>query len=493
MRVVQHSSLTLVAALMLGALSACGGGGSGSASTSGSTYTASYAGPIAGLGSIVVNGVRFETVGVTVEDSDDIYGTTKYSKSLDLGMTVALGGDVDESAMTGTPSKIRVIGGVRGKVSATTATSITTLNGQTVTVDANTLYAGTRSALADITTTDYVEIYGVTQSNGDFLATRVITSASLSTTNKLAIRGTINSLPTAANPNQYVIKTSSSATVTVSCDPSAASPCVKRPAGATLVAAAGSVPGTPVRVVAADSTSLVSGVLNAVKIQSLNPEQLAAFDGVASTYAKIKGYTSLVGTDWYVGGVKVTGYTFTAAGQFVEVKGTWSNGVLQATKVELESQRTTVTGVAYKNELYGAVSSLSGNTFVVQGVTVNAATAIFSGGTLQTLANGNYVEVKGTLSGSTLTAVRVEIKNTQSAAATGGTFAGARFELYGTVTGWANANSTFTLTANGVAYTASLAPGAAVTGTIANNSSVEAKGALNASSQFIINKLEVKE
>ena len=58
MRVVQHSSLTLVAALMLGALSACGGGGSGSASTSGSTYTASYAGPIAGLGSIVVNGVR---------------------------------------------------------------------------------------------------------------------------------------------------------------------------------------------------------------------------------------------------------------------------------------------------------------------------------------------------------------------------------------------------------------------------------------------------
>ena len=35
--------------------------------------------------------------------------------------------------------------------------------------------------------------------------------------------------------------------------------------------------------------------------------------------------------------------------------------------------------------------------------------------------------------------------------------------------------------------------GVAVTGTIANNSSVEAKGALNASSQFIITKLEVKE
>ena len=65
--------------------------------------------------------------------------------------------------------------------------------------------------------------------------------------------------------------------------------------------------------------------------------------------------------------------------------------------------------------------------------------------------------------------LRVEIKNTQSAAATGGTFAGARFELYGTVTGWANANSTFTLTANGVAYTASLAPGATVSGTIAKD------------------------
>lgn len=482
--------LNVLLLAVIGGLTACGGGGGGSSALSSATTTAAFAGPIAGIGSIVVNGVRFETVGVTVEDSDDIYGTTAFNNSLSLGMTVALAGDVDEAALTGTPSKIRVIGGVRGKVSATTGTTITTLNGQSVNVDSNTVYAGLRTNLASLAVNDYVEIYGVPQANGDFLATRVVSSAALTANNKLAIRGTVDSIPSA---NSYVIKTSSTTTVTVACDPTATPACLVRPSGATLTAASGAITGTPVRVVAADTTSLSAGVLTAVKIQSLSQEQLTAFSGVSPSFAKIKGYTTQVGSDWYVGGIKVTGYTFTSVGQFVEVKGTWSGSVLQATKVETETDRTTG-GTAYKNEFYGAVSGKSGNTFVVQGITVDATSATFSGGTLAGLANGNYVEVKGSLSNGTLTAVKVEVKNSGSSSS-GGAFAGAKFEVYGTVSSWTGAGNTFTLTAlnnSGVTYTA-IASSAIISGSVTNGSVIEAKGYLDSTQQFVISKLETKD
>ena len=477
--------------LTISFLASCGGGGGGSSAiTSSSSATAAFAGPIAGIGSIVVNGVRFETVGVSVEDSDDIYGSTAFKSSLALGMTVALGGNVDETALTGTPSKIRVIGGIRGQVSAKTGTTITTLSGQIVSVDSNTSYAGLRTTLASVAVNDFVEIYGLTQASGDFLATRVVSSSLLASTNKLAIRGTIDSIPSA---NNYVVRTSSTATVNVLCDPTATPTCAIRPAGATLTAASGAVAGTPVRILAADTTSLSGGVLTAVKIQSLSPDQLTAFTGVNSSFAKIKGYTTQVGSDWYVGGVKVTGYAFTVVGQFVEVKGSWSGSVLQATQVETESNRT-IGGTTYKNEFYGAVSGLSGNTFVVQGVTIDTSTATFTGGTLASIANGTYVEVKGTLSSGTLTAVNVEIKNATNASSTG-TFGGAKFEVYGTVSSWTGLGNTFTITAfnaAGKTYTA-LASSAVISGTVANSSVIEAKGYLDSNQQFVITKLEVKD
>jgi hypothetical protein len=476
-------SLTCIAAIV-----GCGGGSGGSASL-GSNSTAAYSGPIAGLGSIVVNGVRFETVGVGVEDSDDIYGTQTFKNSLSLGMTVALAGSVDETSKTGSPSKIRVVGGVRGKVSATTATSISTLNGQTVLVDTSTVYAGLRSTLASLAVNDYVEIYGVTQSNGDFLATRVVSSASITAPNKLAIRGTIDSIPSA---NRYVVRTSSTTTVTVACDSAATPACLIKPSGVTLVATTSTVAGTPVRVIAADTTSLSAGVLTAVKIQSLSQDQLTNFTGVTPAYTKIKGYTSLVGTDWYVGSTKVTGLTFTA-GQFVEVKGTMVNGVLQATTVETESNRT-VNNVPYKNELYGAVSAKSGNTFTVQGVSVDASTATFTGGTLAALANGNYVEIKGTVSNGVLTAITVDIKSSTSPSSNT-IFANAQFEVYGTVSGWTNASAAFTLTtlnASSVVYNA-IASNANISGTVANGSVVEVKGYLDNNQQLVISKVEVKD
>jgi hypothetical protein len=337
-----------------------------------------------------------------------------------------------------------VIGGVRGKVSATTLTSISTLNGQTVTVDPNTVFSGLRTSLAAIAVNDYVEIYGATKPNRDFLATRVVSSATLTAANKLAIRGTIDSIPSA---NNYVVRTSSTTTVTVTCDPNASPACLIKPSGATLVATTPTASGTSVRVIAADTTSLSGGVLTAVKIQSLSQDVLTTFAGVTPSYTRIKGIANLVGTDWYVGNTKTTGYTFTS-GLSYEVKGTLVNGVLQVISVETESNRT-VNNVPYKNEFYGSVSSkiiTSGvTTFVVQGVTVDASSAAITGGTLASLANGNYVEVKGTLNNGIVNAITVEIKNSSNTYSST-IFTNGQFEIYGTIGGWTSPTNAFTIT-----------------------------------------------
>ncbi len=491
------SPARFIPAIAIGSLSlviaACGGGSGDDKPAS--TTSAAYAGPITGLGSIVVNGVRFETVGVDVEDSDDLYGTTQFRSALALGMTVSLGGRVNESTLTGRPSRIRVLGGVRGFLASTPgagATALATASGQSVVVDVNTIFAGatTRGAVstsADLLGGDPVEIYGVTQGNGDFLATRVVALQAIPTTYQLAIRGTIVSSPsTSPATSQYVIQTSSTTRVTVDC----INACELTPAGTTVGV------NTPVRVLAVDASSLSNNVLTAAKIQSLSPTDITRFTGLTTSYAKIKGYTRQIGSDWYVGGVLVTGYAFSSAGQFVEVKGTWSGNTLQVARVELESDRR-ASGGAYRNEFYGVVSGKSGNTFWVQGIQIDASQAVFQGSSLSQLADGQYVEVKGSLSDGVLQAVQVEVR---SAASGGhddsddhGSVAG-HFEVYGTVSNWNGLANTFTLTSRRGVFTALAASAIVEHGQLPGDASViEAKGYMDANQRFVITKLELKE
>ena len=120
-------------------LQACGGGGGGDSNSDDVSYTPN--GTISGLGSIVVNGVRFETTSASVLDSDDVYGTTSNNSPLALGMTVALQGDADESQSLGRAQKIRLVGGVRGTMTAYTTGASIVVGGQTVALNANTVYA----------------------------------------------------------------------------------------------------------------------------------------------------------------------------------------------------------------------------------------------------------------------------------------------------------------------------------------------------------------
>ncbi len=385
-------------------LAACGGGGGSAVGENSSETTtpvawssnpagaatfsgvsAAYQGAITGLGSIIVNGVRFETTDAVVYDSDDF--STRYDSStsifnspLALGMTVALFGDVDDAQSLGRAARIRVVGGVRGTMSAVDTNALTlTLPTQTIQLSSSTTYGGTSDGTATGTpitnlaqlaalSNPLLTVYGLTQSDGRFLATRVVVTNAAAHDMDVAVRGTI----TAVSGSSYTVKTDANASMTVNCSGT----CTVQPSSVTPVV------GDSVRALATDINQWSSPTLTASRLQLVNASYLTNFQGAPSTasYAKIKGVAVQDGSLWRVGGVVVSGATLTA-GTVYEIKGTWSGTDLVATRVEVEGQRSFTDGAGsnrtYSSEFYGAVSNLVGNSFTVQGVNVDASSAYF--------------------------------------------------------------------------------------------------------------------
>jgi hypothetical protein len=91
------------------------------------------------------------------------------------------------------------------------------------------------------------------------------------------------------------------------------------------------------------------------------------------------------------------GQTGIVLGAVVEVHGTTSNGVVLASRVELDERRA---GERHRIELHGTVSELNtvAKTFKLRGVTVNysGTSIVWKDGVEADLANGKSVEVKGT-------------------------------------------------------------------------------------------------
>lgn len=497
-------------------LVACGGGGDKSVDANGSddgtpvawstnpagaaTYSgvsATYQGSITGLGSIVVNGVRFETTDAMVYDGDDFSAgydsnTSTFNSPLALGMTVALFGDVDDAQNLGRAARIRVVGGARGTMSAVDTSALTlTLPTQTIQLSAATTYGGTSDGtltgtpitnltqLAALSNNPLLTVYGLPQSDGRFLATRVVVTSASAHAMDVAVRGTI----AAVSGNNYTVKTDVNSSITVNC-----SSCTIQPSGTTPAV------GDAVRALAADISQWNGTTLIASRFQLVNASYLTHFQGSPSvaSYAKIKGVALLDGGRWTVGGVEVSGVTLTA-GTLYEIKGTWSGSVLAATRVEVEGERSfTGSGgsdTRYNNEFYGALSNLSGSSFTVQGVNVDASAAYFPYGSSASLSNGAFVEVKGRYVNGTMLATKVEIKG----ASGGNASAGRVFEMYGQVSDWSGVAGAFKLTRLGVVYNAQSSVNTRFEhGAPANGSYVEAKGYMDANNVFQVIKLEVK-
>jgi hypothetical protein len=442
---------------------ACGGDSSDSSSTTSGTVTPTssvYSGTVSGFGSVIVNRVRFETVGASTLDDD---GAEVRLEDLRIGMPVTISGSADDSTGRGTATRLLLSHGTTGVITSINfETDTLVLLGQTVTTNTFTNYEGV-TAFDLLEVGSVIEVYGVLQTDNTVLAT-LIERKNAPTGIRLV--GRMSALDTTA-------KTFLVGGITVNY----ASP-------ATVIGTLGNDKRVTIKAV---SDALVGNVLTASSVKvnegAANGEPVLAntylkLEGVVETLPDSNGLLTVSGTQVNVS--SATGAAIiTAVGQLIEVKGTWDGSVLQATKVEEEDEGPD------RNELYGAINTApqlvgTDTLFEVHGVPVSVPAVVVGS---RAFALGNYVEIKGNVVGGVLIATRVEIK-------TGSDAVGSEFEDYGVISEFSSASR---FRVNGVLVDASSArfeDGAA--GDLSDGDYVEIKGAQNASGVFVATKVEFK-
>jgi len=426
---------TVLALIPLTLLTACGGGGGGltaapaataatAAAPAAGAGTVLYSGPVTGIGSIVLNGVRFETIGAKVHESDDPYGAASYPDQIKLGMTVSVEGSADEAQGSGTAGTIRLDGGIRGPVSAIdTGANTLSVSGQSIRIDAKTTVFQGVTGLSGLSTSSWVEVYGLPQSDGSFLATRVEAYASASalatnypkaSTYPVSLRGIVG----ASGSNSFTLSNGANGTITVNYRAADV-----LPAGTAILV------GSSVRVLA--GAAVANTAVTAAKVLVLSPSSLSVDSSAASASSgvsvKLNGVVdSASGNRIVVSGTSVDLANATlpngmpAKGHLVEVRGALNNGTLIAAKLEFGDKETTYTAqpggastpVNYRQELYGTISGYTagGNTFTVQGVTVKVDSATRYEYGYSTLTNNTYLEVKGVLDNGAVLASKIDVK-----------------------------------------------------------------------------------
>jgi hypothetical protein len=360
-------------------LAACGGGGGDEPEAATAAASSFTDGVIAGFGSVIVGGVRFDDskAALTTED-----GTALAAGALRLGMTVEIdSGRVDRAAASALALRIRLNSELLGPVGAvdTTAGTLVVL-GQTVLVTTSTVFDDTLSGgLAALTAGRIVEVYGIPDPiNARIVATR-IEAEDAAPAYKLS--GRIAALDTTARTfaiNGQVVNY-------------AGVPSAQVPPGLAN--------GQAVRVRL--QTALVAGqwVATALRAGRRWPESMgeAKLEGVITAFASTSSFS--------VNGLPVNasaatfpdGTTGLALGARVEVSGSIVAGVMQATTVEIEERRFPGPRVW---DLRGEVGQLdtAAKTFALRGITVwYGGTVEFRDGTVANLANGVNVRVRGPL------------------------------------------------------------------------------------------------
>jgi hypothetical protein len=390
-----RNSIAAAAALLLAV--ACGGGGGGGNPPPNQAFTQ---GTIMGFGSVIVNGVRFDDSAAQITDDD---GQPHNAGDLKLGMNVDIDSSgIDRSSNTAKASHIRfgaaIVGPVSAISAATTPKTLTVLD-QTVEVNDTTVFDDSlANGFASINVGDVLEIHALFDAGtGHYIAKRIEPKPAATV---FKLRGPIANLDVTAK------------TFTIG--------------GATIDFSGVATPpanlanGQTVRV-QLQTTKNASGQWVAIAIQVQQNEMENEDRDEAEVQGTITTFTST--TSFSVNGLPVDatnaqfpdGTAGIVLGAMVEVEGAVANGVLVATKVELEDMHQN--DDRNKNELHGPISNLdtTAKTFVVRGVTVNyvSGTTVFKDGVEADLANGKQVEVKGVLSadGTSVQAQVIEFEN----------------------------------------------------------------------------------
>lgn len=388
---MKHCKYLLISFLVT-ALAACGGGGNGGTQpgsnppppVGGIGRTGLAVGPITNFGSVVVNGVRYET-GNAVFTVNDSAGT---QDDLRVGQVVTIKGTIDNNGTTGTANEVNFDDNVKGPIqSIDLAANQMIVLGQTVLIGAETSFDDNISprSLDGLNVGDIVEISGQVDAAGNIVATRVELKPAGT---PFEVHGIVSGLDTANfrfNINALLVDYSA----------------------ATLDNFPGGVISDGDFVEAKGTALGGAGELLATRVELETPLQ----GGAAGDRLEIEGFITrfVSAQDFDVGGFPVTTSASTvfeggSANDLglnikVEAEGDLnSNGVLVATKIDIRRAKA-VRATATVDSVSTANSSL-----VMLGitVTVDALTRLEDKSnadvrplTLADLNTGDYLEVRG--------------------------------------------------------------------------------------------------
>ncbi|MYZ51866.1 DUF5666 domain-containing protein [Malikia spinosa] len=436
---IYQSAAVMAAVTVL--LAACGGGGGdGGSSTAVETPVASIAtaGTISGLGSVIVNGVRYETVGSSVLDSDD--QTRSITTPLAIGMTVEIEQNgVDATTQRAIASKIHVRGGIKGI--ANVSNGALSVSGLPVTTDTSTLVLasdGTATTLDKLQNAT-VEVYGLPQADGSYQATRVEAKAQAGS---IRLVGTVASVnPTAAT----LVLGSSAQPVTVSY---AGLDAVQGLVAGAVVSievsgAPGSYSATRLRVRSTTAQTYTSELDKYIGTTRKADERNELYGVISDKAMTASGCTFKV-QSVPVQAVSAALCASITDGDYVEAKGMIVNGMLNATRIEFEGQHKTQDysddsndsdsdGLRYMSltpstsnssatpvnplrsfEIYGNLNCSALNTAcTLQSGTMLYNADLSSARWEHSQIVSGFVEVKGYLSGSSFKVVKIESKNSR--------------------------------------------------------------------------------
>lgn len=364
---------TLLALVGTALLPACGGGTDVAGLSSGGTGSFT-SGTITGLGSVIVNGIRYDDSAASVT----MDGLTSSASALQLGMVVRIQGSAVTppatagALATATATSIAYGSEWKGPVADVNVGAGTfTLLGQTVQVLGSTVFSEGKfdGTLAG----RYVEVYGfVNASNGSLQASRIEIESD--TPDRYRLSGIVSGL----TATTFLLGSA-----------------LINHASASKPAALAN--GQLVRVELQTTQQSGAWVATEVKADAVSSE--LDDDDEAEIEGAITAFTS--SASFSVNGIpvdasRITPPTGLALGVRVEVKGAISGGAVIATEIEIKTDED-VESQGF--EFYGTVSELdaSAKTFVVRGYALRYDTqTVFDIGSAA-WADGLSVEVKAVL------------------------------------------------------------------------------------------------
>ena len=385
-----------------------GGGGGGGAAISGRS-----AGEIEGFGSVIVNGVEFETESAEIQ----IDGEAASINDLQEGMVVEIEGSFDDNGLTGTANTIFMDDNVEGPITAMTETTpglIITMDvmGQPVVVEAGLTNFDNNDptfTFASLSVGQVVEVTGFSRADGTVMASFIQKKGDdlasfLAVGGILEVKGMIAALDSAAQSLSI-----NGLTIDFS--------------GVTVIGNLENAPGG----------ALANGLLVEAKGSQLAGSVLTA----SSLEVKVMGLgadnENRVEVEGLISNLNTAGQTLMVAGQMVnysnaafrggiedelannmkiEARGSLTGGTLNATRITFKT--------SVRLEANADTVNVGSGSLTIQGlpgitVTVDPAVTEFKNAAdLTGITSGNNLRIRARLSGSsgtTLVAMRLEMQS----------------------------------------------------------------------------------